>query len=135
MNRTIIAVLVAAPLGLAGCKNIITADVTTAISVARTLATVAAQYNTTAKALVARGNLICGQVNSQTGQLIEASVVAVATMAGAPASVKDAAAATVAAACPVGTVPGPMPATVVVGTVPVVATGGAAALPVAVPGV
>ena len=124
----------AALIALAGCGQDaaqIGSEVTTGVTVARTLADLAAQYNTTAAALVAKGNLICGKIDGATGQLAETGLVAVASLAGAPAAVTSAAPGVVAAACPAGTVPGPLPASVPAAAVPVVATPGAAALPVA----
>ena len=127
MRRLILALAI----GVAGC-NLTPAQIQGGIAVARTLADVAAQYNTTAASLVAKGNLICGKADSATGQLIADSARAVLNAAGAPAAVTDALPGDVAAACPTGTQPGPLPDGLAAELVPVVATAAAAVLPRAV---
>ena len=108
-----------AVLGLTACGS--TASNTALTNAGITLATVAAQNNTQAAAIVAQGALICGSASSVTGQLATAGLVAVANAAGAPVTVTNAAASDVAQACAaLGKVAGPLPASVPAVTVPVV---------------
>jgi len=98
------------------------AQTMTTIAAAQTLASVAATQNTTVASLLAKGALVCGLVNSVSGQMIEASAEIIANEAGVPVSVVGMTAAAVAAACPPGTVPGPLPVGVAATAVPVVPT-------------
>jgi hypothetical protein len=92
-----------------------------AITIGASLASYAAAHNTTAASLVHQGALICGKINSTTGQLVESSVVAVASAAGAPVTVLNQAASDVGAACDaIGLDAGPLPVAVNPATVPVV---------------
>lgn len=116
---------------LAGCHLTPTQE-QAAIVVGGSLASYAAQHNTTAAKLVANGAAICGQVNTQTGQLVENTVVAVATAAGAPATVLNQSASAVADTCAaIGLAAGPLPAGVNAATVTLVPV--ATVLPVVKP--
>lgn len=104
-----------------------TSSVTSAVT---TLATVAAQNNTTAASLVSQGTLICGVLDSTTGQLATAGLVALANVAGVPVSVTGMTSSAVSTACAgLGLVAGALPAAVPAASVPVVTAPTAAALP------
>lgn len=117
MNR--FALLI--PLALGACSLTPTQQ-TSVVTAVNTLASVAASQNTTVASLLAKGALVCGLVNSVSGQMIEASAEIIANEAGVPVSVVGMTAAAVAAACPPGTVPGPLPVGVAATAVPVVPT-------------
>jgi hypothetical protein len=74
------------------------------------LADAIAPTNKTVQQVLAQGALVCGQIDSTTGQLISGTAVAVLNAAGAPVSVTGQASAVVAGACPALLVPGAAPA-------------------------
>jgi hypothetical protein len=122
MNR--FALLI--PLALGACSLTPTQQ-TSVVTAVNTLASVAASQNTTAATILAKGALICGYINSTTGQLEQTGAEIIANAAGVPLSVTNQVAADVAAACPAGQSPGVLPVTANIATVPVLPT--AAKLP------
>lgn len=128
----VLALMLGTAFGLAACQNPPTpAQTAGAINVAATIAAYAAQNNTTAADILAKGALVCGVAGTIPGQLVEAGVVAVANKAGVPVSVTNASAALVADACAaIGKVPGPLPDAVAPAAVPLVAVQNAALPPV-----
>lgn len=113
-------------LGVASC-SLTPAEQTTVATSITALASVAAAHNTTAAQWLAEGALICGKINSVSGQLVEGSAIIVANAAGIPVSVTGQVAADVQKACPVGLNPGVLPTGANTSVVPVVPT--AATLP------
>jgi hypothetical protein len=107
---------------LAGCGT--PTQTAAVINSGITLASVAAANNSTAAKIVSDGALICGKINSTTGQLLTDGLEVAASALGAPLMVTGAISSAVAASCPAGTVPGPLPAGVDPSTVPVVPVAG-----------
>lgn len=104
-------------------------QITAGTSAAITLGTIAAQNSTTAASLVTKGALICGKIDSTTGQLATAGLTAVADAFGL-AAVTNVADGIVGTVCPsIGLVAGALPSGVDPSTLPVTTTSVAQALP------
>ncbi len=128
--KTSVAILAA--LALAGCAAQPTPQQQSLIDAAGSLATLAAANNTTAASILAKGAVVCGKASSVLGQLAIDGLVMAANSAGVPVSVTNATQQAVAATCAaIGRVPGPMPAGVSPGAVPVVPVPQTALVPVA----
>lgn len=105
------------------------AQIAAGASVAVTLGTIAVKNNTTAADLVTQGALICGKIDSTTGQLTTAGLTAVADAFGL-AAVTNVVDTTVSTVCPsIGLVAGALPAGVDAASVTVTTTSTAKALP------
>lgn len=117
MNKLTISGLSAMTLlALASCTQppaVTQAEVSAGTTLAMTLADAIAPGNLTVQQALAKGALICGQIDSGTGELVAGTAEAVLNMAGVPVSVTGQAAAVVAGACPAFMQPVPAP----VGTV------------------
>lgn len=127
------SIILASVLALAACKAtpaVQQQTIAAASTAVITLAEIAAKNNTSVQNVLTKGALICGQINSATGQLVEGTAVALVNAAGVPLSVTGQASGDVAAACAgFGLAPGAAPATMAPAAIPVVVVP-AAKLPV-----
>jgi hypothetical protein len=127
-RRLLVNTTFLATVALAGCVGTPTQNATLATG-AVTLATVAAQNSTTAANLVNSGALICGKIDSTTGQLAAVGLTAVADAFGL-AAVTNVVDKTVGTVCPsIGLVAGALPPGVDPATVSVTTAPAAKALP------
>lgn len=127
-RRLLVNTTLLAAVAVAGCAGTPTQNTALATSTV-TLATVAAQNSTTAAKLVSSGALICGKIDSTTGQLAAVGLTAVADAFGL-AAVTNVVDKTVATVCPsIGLVAGALPPGVDPATVVVTTTPAAKALP------